>query len=132
MIAKMQCTVVDCPDAPALARFYAAILGWRVDADEKEPDWVWLTDPATGQRVAFQEVQGPYVPPRWPESEHPQQFHFDFDVDTVEDVERAQQEVIALGATFLHDSGGATRGFRVFADPAGHPFCLCYGQQVTV
>lgn len=49
-------------------------------------------------------------------------------MDTVEDVERAQREVIELGATFLHDSGGERSGFRVFSDPAGHPFCICYGQ----
>ncbi|GHG71544.1 glyoxalase [Streptomyces griseocarneus] len=122
----MQCTVIDCPDPLALANFYAAVLGWEVEADEADPSWVWLNAPGKSQRLAFQGVQGEYHPPRWPEPAHPQQFHLDFDVD---DVERAQREVIALGATFLHDSGGKTSGFRVFSDPAGHPFCLCYGQQ---
>lgn len=132
MIAKLQCVVVDCPDPLALARFYSAVLGWRVDADAGDPGWVWLTDPATRQRIAFQRVEGEYVPPRWPDPAHPQQMHLDFDVDSREDVERAQREVVALGATFLHDSGGEKRGFRVFTDPAGHPFCLCYGQQEVV
>ena len=50
------------------------------------------------------------------------------DVATREDVLRAEEEVLALGARFLHDSGGETRGFRVYEDLAGHPFCLCYGQ----
>ncbi|MEU7133787.1 VOC family protein [Streptomyces sp. NPDC046261] len=128
MIAELQCTVIDCPDPSALARFYSAILGWRVESDEDDPAWVWVTDPATRQRIAFQGVRGEYHPPRWPDPGHPQQMHLDFDVATREDVERAQAEVIALGATFLHDSGGEKSGFRVFADPAGHPFCLCYGQ----
>ncbi|MEU8583496.1 VOC family protein [Streptomyces abikoensis] len=132
MIAKLQCVVVDCPDPLALARFYSAVLGWRVDADDSDPGWVWLTDPATRQRIAFQRVESAYVPPRWPDPAHPQQMHLDFDVDTRADVERAQREVLALGATFLHDSGGRERGFVVFADPAGHPFCLCYGQQGVV
>lgn len=126
MIATMQCTVIDCPDPLALADFYAAVLGWEVEADESDPSWVWLNAPGKTQRIAFQGVQGEYHPPRWPEPAHPQQFHLDFDV---EDVDRAQREVVALGATFLHDSGGKTSGFRVFSDPAGHPFCLCYGQQ---
>ncbi|MHA7958873.1 VOC family protein [Streptomyces sp. L500] len=132
MIAKLQCVVVDCPDPLALARFYSAVLGWRVDTDDSDPGWVWLTDPATRQRIAFQRVESAYVPPRWPDPAHPQQMHLDFDVDTRADVERAQREVLALGATFLHDSGGRERGFVVFADPAGHPFCLCYGQQGVV
>jgi catechol 2,3-dioxygenase-like lactoylglutathione lyase family enzyme len=125
VIATLQCTVIDCPDPPALAGFYREILGWELDAGD--PRWVWLTAPGGGQRFAFQKADA-YRPPRWPDPAYPQQFHLDFDVPTRADVERAQRQVEALGATFLHDSGGETRGFRVFADPAGHPFCLCYGQ----
>ncbi|MGK5729664.1 VOC family protein [Streptomyces sp. URMC 124] len=124
MIAKLMYPVIDCPDPAALAGFYAGILDWEVDASD--PSWVWLTSPS-GERIAFQEAKD-HRPPRWPDPEHPQQFHLDFEVDTIEDVERAQREVIGLGATFLHDSGGKQKGFRVFNDPAGHPFCLCYGQ----
>ncbi|MFI1967648.1 glyoxalase [Streptomyces cinnamoneus] len=127
MIATMQCTVIDCPDPLALARFYAAVLGWRVGDEDSDPAWVWLTDPATGQRLAFQGVEE-YHPPHWPDPARPQQMHLDFDVPERADVERAKGEVVALGATFLHDSGGEKRGFLVFSDPAGHPFCLCYGQ----
>jgi catechol 2,3-dioxygenase-like lactoylglutathione lyase family enzyme len=124
MIATLQCTVIDCPAPAALADFYAAILGWEVD--DSDPSWVWLTGPDR-QRIAFQRVEE-YHPPQWPDPAQPQQFHLDFDVPTRADVERAQREVLALGAEFRHDSGGAERGFRVFTDPAGHPFCLCYGQ----
>ncbi|GHF66299.1 glyoxalase [Streptomyces mashuensis] len=130
MIATLQATVIDCPDPLSLARFYSAILGWRVVTEEDDPSWVWLTGSGPGQRIAFQGVPG-HRPPRWPDPEHPQQMHLDFEVDTLEDVERAQREVEALGATFRYDSGGPTRGFRVFVDPAGHPFCLCYGQPGT-
>ncbi|MGW1071760.1 VOC family protein [Streptomyces sp. NPDC002537] len=124
MIAKLLSTVIDCPDPAGLAAFYAGILGGRVD--DGDPEWVELYAP-DGRRFSFQKVAG-HRPPRWPDPEHPQQFHLDFEVDTIADVERAQREVEALGAVFLHDSGGKVRGFRVFADPAGHPFCLCYGQ----
>ncbi|MEW2577617.1 VOC family protein [Streptomyces syringium] len=126
MIAKLQCTVIDCPDPAALAAFHAGILGWRVD--DEDPEWVWLTA-EDGRRIAFQLAED-HRPPRWPDPDHPQQMHLDFDVPTIEDMERAQREVIALGATFLHDSGGERSGFRVFSDPAGHPFCLCYGQEL--
>ncbi|GAA0458688.1 VOC family protein [Streptomyces stramineus] len=123
MIAKFLSTVVDCPDPVALGRFYAGILGGRLD--DSDPEWTELYAP--GQRISFQRVAD-YRPPRWPSQEHPQQLHLDFVVDTRADVEAAQREVLALGAVFLHDSGGEVRGFRVFEDPAGHPFCLCYGQ----
>ncbi|MGK5531401.1 VOC family protein [Streptomyces sp. URMC 129] len=124
MIATLQCTVVDCPDPAGLGRFYREILGWELD--ESDPEWVTLTSPE-GFRLAFQ-LAPDHRPPRWPDPEHPQQFHLDFDVPRRADVERAREQVTALGATFLHDSGGAHRGHLVFADPAGHPFCLCYGQ----
>ncbi|ONK15116.1 hypothetical protein STBA_59300 [Streptomyces sp. MP131-18] len=124
VIATLQCTVIDCPSPIALGRFYREILGWKLDGSD--PSWVTLTSPG-GQRLAFQAAPD-HRPPRWPDPEHPQQFHLDFDVPTRDDIDAAHERVIALGATFLHDSGGQTSGFRVFSDPAGHPFCLCYGQ----
>ncbi|MCC3772927.1 VOC family protein [Streptomyces sp. UNOC14_S4] len=124
MIAKMMCTVIDCPDPAALGAFYARVLGGRLD--NAEPGWSDLFTP-DGHMVSFQKVAD-YRPPRWPSQEHPQQLHLDFEVATRQDAERARGEVEALGATFLHDSGGEVRGFIVFADPVGHPFCICYGQ----
>ncbi|GAB2871809.1 VOC family protein [Streptomyces mayteni] len=125
MIATLQCTVIDCPEPAALAGFYREILGGEVDDSDR--DWVLLVPP-TGARFAFQRVHGEYRPPRWPDPEYPQQFHLDFDVPRIEDLAAAQERVLALGATLLHDSGGERSGFRVYADPAGKPFCLCYGQ----
>ncbi|HEY7361132.1 MAG TPA: VOC family protein [Streptosporangiaceae bacterium] len=37
------------------------------------------------------------------------------------DIDAAEAQVLALGATRLPS---AEPGFRVYADPAGHPFCL--------
>ena len=65
----------------------------------------------------FQQVSD-YNPPQWPDPTRPQQAHLDILVD---DLDTGEQRALALGATRL-DGGGAT--FRVFADPAGHPFCL--------
>lgn len=122
MIAKLQCTVIDCPDPSGLARFYGAILGW--EPRERHPGWTELKAPDGTAMISFQLAPDLELP-RWPDPRFPQQFHLDFDVT---DIDTAQQQVIALGARFLHDSGGVDVGFRVFADPAGHPFCLCYGQ----
>ncbi|MDT0265054.1 VOC family protein [Streptomyces sp. DSM 44915] len=124
MIASLQCVVIDCPDPVALGGFYREVLGWELDA--ADPAWVNLTGPG-GRRLAFQHAPD-HQPPAWPDPARPQQMHLDFDVPTLADMPAAEARVLALGATFLHDSGGQNSGFRVYADPAGHPFCLCYGQ----
>jgi Glyoxalase-like domain len=41
----------------------------------------------------------------------------------------AERELLALGATRVH--GERETGFRVFTDPAGHPFCIVFGQPGT-
>jgi hypothetical protein len=72
-----------------------------------------------GVVLAFQRVAD-HRPPRWPDPARPQQFHLDLGV---EDLDRAHEHVLKLGATPL-DAGDPERSWRVFADPAGHPFCL--------
>jgi catechol 2,3-dioxygenase-like lactoylglutathione lyase family enzyme len=121
-IAKMGVVVLDCPDPKRLAEFYAAVLGWKVGPEE-EPDWVEVLDESTDRRLAFQESPG-YIPPEWPSLEHGQQFHLDFDVPHSR-IEEAEREVLALGARLVQDDGDGARGFRVYLDPVGHPFCLC-------
>jgi hypothetical protein len=72
------------------------------------------------RELAFQRAED-YLAPQWPDSQHPQQEHLDIRVD---DVDEAEQAVLALGATRLPNDQEC--GFRVFTDPAGHPFCLVY------
>ncbi|MGA5314949.1 VOC family protein [Streptomyces pseudogriseolus] len=115
-VAKVGAVVLDCPDPRALAGFYAGILG---GTPEGEGDWVDLAVPG-GPTLAFQQAEG-HVPPEWPAADHSQQFHLDL---TVEDLDAAEKEILALGAQPL-DAEDRSRTFRVYADPAGHPFCLC-------
>ena len=119
MIGRLEKTVLDCPDPRALAAFYAEILGMQVTQDDG--DWVVIGREPGRRELAFQKAD-PWLPPRWPDPQHPQQEHLDIRVDDVDEAERA---VVALGATRLH--GVHEDGFRVFTDPAGHPFCLVYG-----
>lgn len=118
-IATMGVTVLDCPDPEALAEFYAGVLGWRV---EGAGDWVELAGP-DGRQLAFQEAPG-LVPPQWPGGEHSQQLHLDLDVPRGQ-LDDAEQQVLKLGARLLQGDDGGKRSFRVYQDPAGHPFCLC-------
>lgn len=115
-IAHSPSFVIDCSDAGALARFYAALLDWTVDASE---DWVDIRPADRSQCISFQEVQG-YTPPQWPGQDIPQQMHVDVVVD---DLDAGEAAVLQLGATKHEHQPGTT--FRVFLDPDGHPFCLC-------
>ena len=118
-IATLGAIVIDCADPLALAGFYSKVSGWAVDAGS-EPGWAWLVSASGGPTVAFQRVEGDFNPPAWPGTEHPQQFHLDFYVADLDEGERRVEE---LGATKHEFQPG--KSFRVFLDPAGHPFCLC-------
>lgn len=113
-IGELFDVVFDCPDPAVLAGFYREVVGGELV--DVEPDWVSLVTPG-GRRVSFQRVQG-YRAPRWPGQDSPQQAHLDV---VVPDLDVAEPVVLALGAVLLDAS---PPGFRVFADPAGHPFCL--------
>lgn len=119
-IARMRSVVLDCPDARALADFYRGLLGGEITVDLD--DWVVLV--VDGWRIAFQQVDE-FAPPTWPVGERPQQFHLDV---TIDDVDAAEPRVLALGATKHAVQPGEAEGgtFRVYLDPAGHPFCLCW------
>lgn len=116
-IATLGTVVLDCPDPVALGRFYAELLGGRTESDGD--GWVSLTG-AAGNGLAFQAAPG-FVPPKWPAPDASQQFHLDL---TVSDLDAAEKDVLALGARAL-DADDRARSWRVYADPAGHPFCLC-------
>ena len=116
---RVRSIVLDCPDARALAGFYAELLGGRVKV--VDAGWCEVHTDVSGIRLAFQQVEG-YERPEWP-SGSPQQVHLDLDAD---DLEAACQHAQSLGAAVL--SGPVEEPdcvFVVHADPAGHPFCLC-------
>lgn len=117
-IATFALFALDCPDPHALAGFYSAITGWPV-APPRHENWVQLDPGGSGATLAFQQVDG-FAPPQWPGQDHPQQAHPDFDVPDLDEGERA---VLAVGAR-KHDTQPAPDSFRVYLDPAGHPFCL--------
>jgi catechol-2,3-dioxygenase len=104
---------IDAPDASGLAHFYAELLGMEVTYEGPEGALI----AGGGKSVMFQQVSE-YSPPQWPDPAHPQQGHLDIIVD---DLDAGQARALELGASRLN-GGGET--FRVFADPAGHPFCL--------
>ena len=117
-IARFPSLVLDCPDAEALAGFYAAMLDWAVAPPDEDGGWIDIRSDY-GQVLSFQPVAD-YRRPQWPGQDVPQQMHLDVVVD---DLDVAEAAVLELGAV-KHDVQPGTT-FRVFLDPAGHPFCLC-------
>jgi hypothetical protein len=111
---------IDVPDGRVIAPFYAALLGLGVTYEGDEGAAIGAEGALT---LMFQNVAD-YYAPQWPDPAFPQQFHLDIMVD---DIDVAQAQVLELGATRLPGGGGTTRGFRLFADPVGHPFCLIWG-----
>ncbi|GAB3754604.1 VOC family protein [Zhihengliuella somnathii] len=116
MIGTWHAVVFDCEDTDQLATFYEQILGMiRVQHDDD--GWVTIGDAPDRPALAFQHVDG-YTPPEWPGQRIPQQAHLDI---RVEDLDIAEAQVLALGATALNEGN---ENFRVYLDPQGHPFCL--------
>ena len=115
-IAGYPSFVLDCPDAGTLATFYGTLLGWKVETRE---GWADIRPEDGSNCISFQQVDG-YTAPVWPGQQVPQQMHLDV---MVRDLDTAEKAVLELGATKHDHQPGTT--FRVFLDPAGHPFCLC-------
>jgi catechol 2,3-dioxygenase-like lactoylglutathione lyase family enzyme len=116
-IARMRTVALDAPDPEALAAFYRDLLGWEITS--VDPDWVDLAG-ENGWHLSFQRAPD-NEPPDWPGADRPQQFHIDV---TVDDLDEAEGRVLALGAT-KHEVQPGGESWRVYLDPAGHPFCLC-------
>ena len=115
-IAAYPSFVIDCPDVRALATFYGVLLGWDVKVDE---DWADIRPEDGSTCISFQQVAD-YSAPSWPGQTAPQQMHLDV---MVSDLDEGETVVAELGGTRAEDQPGTS--FRVFLDPAGHPFCLC-------
>lgn len=122
MHGRIGCITFDCDDPEALASFYAALLlmPTRVLSTDSR---VELAGP-TGPRLAFAAVPD-YRRPTWPDPTYPQQLHLDI---PVLDAASTEGLVVARGGTRLPHLGG---GCPVYADPAGHPFCLCTNPTVA-
>jgi len=126
-------TVLDSTDPRRLAEFYRQLFGLRYRPGDEPPspgqpdprgqDWLVLNGPA-GTALAFQKV-GELPGATWPDGPVPQQLHLDTTVSTAADLDVQHERAVALGARLLEDrSDDPEEPLRVYADPAGHPFCI--------
>jgi len=115
-IAKLDSFAFDCADPRAVAEFYSAITGLEIERDDGE--WIQLRSNG-GAALAFQ-LAPDHQPPVWPSADRPQQAHLDLEVA---DLDEGETGVMALGARKA-DLQPQPDSWRVYFDPAGHPFCL--------
>ena len=118
--------VFDAPDLNVESAFWAKVLNGKVIPEDT---WHSLIDESGEWRMGFQLAPN-HVRPEWPSGAQQQQIHIDIHA---EDFAAAHEEVMALGATLLQasDNPDAEEGFQVYADPAGHPFCIGWGQPTS-
>ena len=125
-------TALDTTDCRELAEFYRAFLGLRYRPGDEPPkdgtaddaDWLVLVDESGHRVLAFNQVES-LARPTWPTDEVPKQMHHDFRVPNVAELREQRRRAEELGAVLLYDRSAAQdEPLYVFADPAGHPFCV--------
>lgn len=128
-------TVLDATDVRALAEFWRELLGWSYRPGDEAPaeapddaDWLVLRGPGGGgHQLAFQ-LTDQLTPSTWPDPAVPMQLHLDLTVPDVATLHEQRARVEALGATVVLDrSDDEDEPLFVFADLAGHPFCIFVG-----
>lgn len=132
--------VLDCMDARELAEFYRHLLDLRYRPGHEPPapgfpdprgdDWLVLRDELGRVQLAFQHVDH-LLEATWPEGPVPQQLHLDLTVSTIEDLDAHHERALSLGARLLRDRhDDPDEPLYVYADPAGHPFCIFVSQPI--
>jgi Glyoxalase-like domain len=130
---QLRGVALDCTDPRALAEFYRLLLGLEYQPGDEPPaegkpdpkadDWLVLRN-QRGTSLAFQKVNELRAS-TWPDGTVPQQLHLDASVPTKEALDAHHVRALSLGARLLSDrSDDPEEAIRVYADPAGHPFCL--------
>ena len=133
--------VLDCTDARALAEFYRRLLGLVYRPGDEPPadgepdprgaDWLVLRGDDGRPQLAFQQVAD-LPEATWPEGPHPQMLHLDLTVPTRADLDAHHARATELGARLLLDrTDDPDEPLRVYADLAGHPFCLFVAPHAT-
>jgi Glyoxalase-like domain len=110
--------VLDAPSAPALAHFYADLLGWAIATESAGH---CTMGPPDGVAYLAVQTDRDYVRPVWPAADGAQRMMMHLDFEVV-DLDAAVAHALELGAELPEFQPQAD--VRVLLDPAGHPFCL--------
>jgi catechol 2,3-dioxygenase-like lactoylglutathione lyase family enzyme len=125
-------TVLDTTEPRRLAEFYRRLLGLQyrpgddppTDGTPDDADWLVLVDADGTRKLAFQRVDR-LTRTTWPDHDVPMQLHLDMTVPDLEELERQRARALELGAELILDRvDDPDEPLYVFADLAGHPFCI--------
>lgn len=133
--------VLDTTNARELAEFYRRLLGFvyrpgdgvpdEGAPDPRGEDWLVLLEQSGQPRLAVQQVDE-QARATWRDPSVPQQLHLDLIVATADELAVQHRRALELGATVLEDrSDDPDEALYVFADPAGHPFCIFVSPSAT-
>lgn len=114
-LPRLSSPTLHCPDAAALAPFYAALTGGEVSFTSAG----WAVVDGPNGRLDFQSVTD-FTAPTWPGGASPVRMHLDF---FVAELEAGVAHATALGAERCAEQPNAEHCI-VLRDPSGHPFCL--------
>jgi hypothetical protein len=131
---SLRAVALDATNARDVAEFYRQLLGYVYRRGDEPPsagqpdprgnDWLVLRDRGGVARLAVQHV-AELSPSTWPDPRVPQQLHLDMTVADLDELAVQHGRALALGARLLQDrSADPEEPLYVFADPAGHPFCI--------
>ena len=113
--AKLSMLNIDSADPARLAQFYAAALGWEVTYSDDSYRMV----KGNGIKIGFGKIEG-FRPAQWPDKAGVKRFHFDLQVNHLNE---ATESLCVIEASQPDFQPGAGR-WRVLIDPDGQPFCL--------
>ncbi|MFJ8827000.1 VOC family protein [Streptomyces sp. NPDC102467] len=111
--------IVDSADLESESTFWRRLLGGELS---ETPTHHFLRVDGLPV-IVIQDAPG-HIPPQWPDGTS-QQMHLDFATD---DPAGAERRVLTAGGRRLRPADDAAaagaQGSRVYASPAGHPFCI--------
>ena len=113
----IETVVFDCDDPATMAAFWGGVLSMNERVEDGADRIVIRGDDPISPMVGFQRIDD-HRRPTWPGDDYPEQLHLDLSFDDRPSVRRRAEE---LGAVLLPPPRGSA---PVYADPAGHPFCL--------
>ena len=117
MDIRIQCVVVDAHDCGLLARFWSAVLGWRITC---EGDAEWCIEPPEGSPA--NDVAPDILFVKVPDVKNGKnRLHFDL---RPKDQAREVERIVALGAERVDVGQSPDVSWVVMADPEGNEFCV--------
>lgn len=135
MLPTLRAVVLDTTDVRRLAEFYRKLLGYHYRPGDEPPaaaesdtkEWLVLVGPAGGTGLSFQQVDR-LPASTWPADGVPQQLHLDLSVPSADELLSQHRRVLSLGGRLLYDRfDDPVEPLYVYADLAGHPFCIFVG-----